>query len=154
MLLQPSAPYSKQVSASGPWRVRRRDGGRPFYSAVLEGACRLAVAGREPTIIEEGDFVLIPSSIDFTASSIEPPRGKRDTPYIVLPDGEVRHGDPSGPPDLQMLVGYCAFASSDAGILVSLLPDLVRVRGERRLGTLMELVRDESRALRPAREVI
>jgi len=53
-----------------------------------------------------------------------------------------------------MLVGYCAFASPDASVLVSLLPDLVRVRDERRLVTLVELVRDESRALRPAREVI
>jgi hypothetical protein len=35
-----------------------------------------------------------------------------------------------------MLIGYCVFGSPDAALLVSLLPQLVHVRGERRLGTL------------------
>lgn len=153
-LLQPSASFSKLVSGAGRWSVRRAESGRPFYCAVLEGASRLAVDGREPVILEQGDFVLIPSAFDFTASSLEPPRGKRDTAHVVLPDGEVRHGNSSGPPDVRMLVGYCVFASPDASLLVSLLPQFVHVRGERRLSTLVELVREESRERRPAREVI
>lgn len=153
-LLQPGAPFSKLVSGAGRWSVRRSEAGRPFYCAVLEGASRLAVDGWEPVILEKGDFVLIPSAFDFTASSLEPPRGKRDTPHAVLPGGEVRHGNPSGPPDVRMLVGYCVFASPDASLLVSLLPRFVHVRGERRLSTLVELVREESRERRPAREVI
>ncbi len=153
-LLQPQAPFSKLSSGSGRWSVRRAEAGRPFYCAILDGACRLAVDGREPMILEKGDFVLIPSAFNFTASSLEPPKGKRDTAYVVLPDGEVRHGNPSGPPDIRMLVGYCVFGSPDASLLVSLLPQLVYVRGERRLSTLVELVREESRERRPAREVI
>jgi transcriptional regulator GlxA family with amidase domain len=39
-------------------------------------------------------------------------------------------------------------------LLVSLLPQLVHVRGEPRLTTLVELLGEESRAQRPAREVI
>jgi AraC-like DNA-binding protein len=105
-------------------------------------------------ILERGDFVLIPSAFNFTASSLEPPRGKRDTAYVVLPNGEVRHGNPTGPPDVRMLVGYCVFGSPDASLLVSLLPQLVLVRGEKRLVTLVELVREESRARRPAPDVI
>jgi AraC-like DNA-binding protein len=153
-LLQPGAPSSKLVSGAGRWSVRRAEAGRPFYCAVLDGASRLAVDGRKPMILEKGDFVLIPSAFDFTASSLEPPSGRHDTAHVVLPDGEVRHGDSSGPPDVRMLVGYCVFASRDASVLVSLLPQLVHVRGERRLGTLVELVREESRERRPAREVI
>ncbi|EPX55001.1 Transcriptional regulator, AraC family [Cystobacter fuscus DSM 2262] len=153
-LLQPGAPFSKLVRGAGRWRVRRAEAGRPFYCAVLEGALRLAVDGRAPMILEKGDFVLIPSAFDFTASSLEPPPGRRDTAHVVLPDGEVRHGDPSGPPDVRMLVGYCVFASPDASLLVPLLPQLVHVRGERRLSTLVELVSEESRERRPAREVI
>jgi AraC-like DNA-binding protein len=153
-LLQPNAPFAKLSSGAGPWSVRRSDAGRPFYCAILEGASRLAVDGHEPLILEKGDFVLIPAAFDFTASSLAPPRGKRDTEHTVLPDGEVRHGNQDGPPDVRMLVGYCVFASPDASLLVSLLPQLVRVRGERRLSTLMELVREESRERRPAREVI
>ncbi len=153
-LLQPGPPFSKRVSGAGRWSVRRAESGRPFYCAVLEGTCLLAVSGRAPVVLEKGDFVLIPSAFDFTASSLEPPRGKRETAHTVLPDGEIRHGDSSGPPDVRMLVGYCVFASPDASLLVSLLPRFVHVRGERRLTTLVELVREESRERRPAREVI
>lgn len=153
-LLQPSAPFSKLVSGAGRWSVRRAEAGRPFYCALLEGASRFAVDGREPMILESGDFILIPSAFNFTASSLEPPRGKRDAGHVVLPDGEVRHGNSSGPPDVRMLVGSCVFASPDAALLVSLLPQLVHVRGEGRLSTLVELVREESRERRPAREVI
>jgi AraC-like DNA-binding protein len=153
-LLQPSAPFSKLVSGAGLWSVRRAEVGRPFYCAILDGASRLAVDGHAPMLLETGDFVLIPSAFDFTASSLEPPPREHDTAHIVLPDGEIRHGTASGPPDVRMLVGYCVFASPDARLLVSLLPQLVHVRGEWRLTTLMELVREEARARRPAREVI
>jgi AraC-like DNA-binding protein len=153
-LLQPSAPFAKLVSGAGPWSVRRADSGRPFYCVILEGASRLKVGVREPLTLATGDFALIPSAFDFTVSSLKPPRGKRHTGHVVLPDGEVRRGNPSGPPDVRMLVGYCVLASPDARLLVSLLPELVHVRGERRLGTLVELVREESRGQRPAREVI
>lgn len=154
MLLQPGAPSSKLVSGAGRWSVRRAEAGRPFYCVVLEGACRLAVDGRAPMVLERGDFVLIPSAFDFTASSLEPPMDARDSAHVMRPDGEMRHGHPSDPPNVRMLVGYCAFASPDARLLVSLLPQLVHVRGERRLATLVELVREESRERRPAREVI
>lgn len=153
-LLQPAAPFSKLASGAGRWSVRRSEAGRPFYCAILDGACRLTVDGREPLILEPGDFVLIPSAFDFTASSLEPPPDACDSAHVVLPDGEVRHGSPSETPDVRMLVGYCVFSSPDARLLVSLLPQLVHVRGEHRLSTLVELVREEARARRPAREVI
>lgn len=165
-LLQPRAPSSKLVSGAGRWSVRRAEAGRPFYCAVLEGATRLAVDGREPIVLEAGDFALIPSAFDFTVSSLEPPSDTpgdppgdtpddgRDAAYTVRPDGEARHGNPSAPPDVRMLVGYCVFASPDARLLVSLLPQLVHVRGGPRLATLVALVRDESRERRPAREVV
>ncbi|NPD28488.1 AraC family transcriptional regulator [Corallococcus exiguus] len=153
-LLQPGAPFSKRVSGAGLWRVRRSDPGRTFYCAVLEGLCRLAVTGSAPVTLQKGDFVLVPSALEFTVSSVEPPKGKRDPAHVMLPDGEIRHGDPSAAPDVRMLVGHCVFASPDAHLLVSLLPRFVHVRGERRLSTLVELVREESREQRPARDVI
>ena len=153
-LLQPGAPFSKLVSGAGRWCVRREEAGRPFYCAVLDGAIRLAVDGREPIIVDNGDFVLIPSAFEFTISSLEPPRTRRNSPHVMLPTGEVRVGISTASPDVRILVGHCAFASPDASLLVSLLPQLVHVRGERRLSTLVELVRDESRGQRPARMVI
>jgi AraC-like DNA-binding protein len=53
-----------------------------------------------------------------------------------------------------MLIGHCTFGSPDAALLVSLLPRLVHLRDQRRLGTLVELLREESRERRPARDVI
>jgi AraC-like DNA-binding protein len=77
-----------------------------------------------------------------------------DTSPVALLDGEFRLGIQSGPPDVRLLVGYCLFGSPDAALLVSLLPQLVHVRGERRLATIVQLVGEESRELRPARDVI
>jgi len=154
-LLQPGAPFSKVVSGAGPWRVRRSEAGQPFYGVILEGSCSLAVDGGEPISLQEGDFVLIPSAYGFTMSSLEPPESEDyDTAPVVLLHGEFRLGVQSGPPDVLLLVGHCVFGSPDAVLLVSLLPQLVHVRGERRLATLVQLVGEESRASRPARDVI
>jgi AraC-like DNA-binding protein len=154
-LLQPGAPFSKLVSGAGPWRVRRTETGRPFYCVIFEGSCRLAVDGREPITLQEGDFVLIPAVYGFAMSSLEPPPSEDShAPPVALPHGEFRHGTQGGPPDVRLLIGYCVFGSPDAALLVSLLPKLVHVRGEKRLATLVQLVGEESRELRPAREVI
>jgi len=154
-LLQPGAPFSKLVSGSGPWGVRRSEAGRPFYGVILEGSCRLAVDGHEPINLQKGDFVLIPSAYGFTMSSLGPVTPEVfDIRPTALLDGEFRHGIRSGPPDVRFLIGYCVFGSPDAALLVSLLPQLVHVRGEKRLATLVQLVREESREQRPAREVI
>ncbi len=61
---------------------------------------------------------------------------------------------PDGLPDVTMLIGHCSFGSPDAALLVALLPSLVHVRGEARLATLVELVSDESRGSRPARDLV
>lgn len=153
-LLRPSAPFAKVATAAGQWVARRAETGRPFFCAVVAGATRLTVEGREPVLLEQGDFVLVPAAFDFTVSSLEPPADGHDTPYVFRPDGEIRHGDPDAPPDVRMLVGYCVFASPDAQLLVSLLPQLVHVRGEPTLTTLVSLVHAEFRARRPARDVV
>ena len=159
-LLQPSAPFSKLVVASAPWAVRRAETGRPFYFAVLQGACRLTVDGpaqSDTMVLGEGDFALIPTGRSFATSSLErqPPHDKEvvTTPIAAMPGG-ARVGDPEGPVDLRMLVGNCVFGSPDAALLVPLLPQWVHVRGERRLSTLVQLVGDEARADRPAREIV
>jgi AraC-like DNA-binding protein len=154
-LLQPAASFSKVVSGAGPWRIRRSDAGQPFYCVILDGSCRLAADGHEPILLEEGDFVLIPAAYGFTMSSLDPPASEDSyTSPVALLHGGFRLGVQSGPPDVQLLVGHCVFGSPDAALLVSLLPQLVHVRGERRLATLVQLVGDESRELRPARDVI
>ncbi len=153
-LLQPAATVSKVVGGVGAWRLRRTDAGQPFYCVVLHGDCCLAAAGHEPTALIQGDFVLIPAAHDFTMSSIQAPAQGHYTEPVVLSDGQIRLGRPDGPPDILILVGHCAFGSPDAALLVSLLPQLVHVRGEARLATLVELVGEETRGSRPARELV
>ncbi|WP_428390852.1 AraC family transcriptional regulator [Lichenicoccus sp.] len=151
-LLQPSAALSKLVTASGCWAVRPPGMG-PFYAALLEGNCALSITGRVPVRLGEGDFMLIPAAEDFkVASLIPPPDGRVIEPVEIRP-GVFHLGEP-GAPDTRMLVGYCAFKSNDAALLVSLLPELVVVRGERRLTTLVELLSEEARAERPGRDEV
>jgi AraC-like DNA-binding protein len=154
-LLQPGTPFSKIVSGAGPWGVRRLEAGRPFYGVILDGSCRLAIDGQEPITLKQGDFVLIPSAYGFAMSSLAPVTPEAfDIAPVALPQGEFRLGIQSGLPDVRFLIGYCVFGSPDAALLVSLLPQLVHVRGERRLATLVQLVGEESREQRPARDVI
>jgi len=155
-LLQPTPTFSKVLSGAGRWRASRTEIGRPFYCVVLEGSLRLSVNGGEPLILQADDFVLVPEVFSFTITSIDPPDddGVISIAPTALPDGSFRFGDVSVAPEAQWLAGLCAFGSPDATLLVSLLPELVLVRGDRRLATLVKLVRDESRAQRPAREVV
>jgi len=153
-LLQPSASFSKLIEAAGRWRVRRAEAGRPFYAAVLDGVCRLTVDDHPPMIAEKGDFVLLPSLDDFATSSLDPPPENVVTPPVEIGPRRFRLGRRDGPAEVRMVVGYCAFGSADIALLLSLLPRLVHVRGEPRLATLVELVDEEARAARPARDVV
>lgn len=154
-LLRPGAPYAKVASASGAWRVRREEDGIVFYNLTLAGQALLEVDGRPPVLLEEGDFALIPAARGFTISSPDPvlPKGRFTEPVQIAP-GQVRIGDPDLPVTTQQLVGHCTFAARDAALLLTLLPDLVIIRGEARLATLIRLVADEARATRPGREAV
>lgn len=150
-MLQPHAEHSKLSSAAGPWSVRpwlRQN----FYCAILEGSCRLQVEGQAPLVLEAGDFVLLPATVAYTLSGHDGADGEgRVTLY---PDGEVRHGAPAGPADVRLLGGFCTFRSPDAALLATLIPQLVHIRGDRRLTSLVKLIVEEARARRAARDPI
>lgn len=154
-LLQPQATFSKVVSGAGQWRVRRGCGTDPFYCVVLEGGSRLSPNGQAPIALEAGDFVLIPQVLSFEMTSLEPPApSDTDSTPTELIGGGFRLGNTEIPAEVQLLIGHCVFGSPDAALLLSLLPELVHVRGDPRLGTLVKLVRDESLAQRPARDMV
>jgi AraC-like DNA-binding protein len=157
-LLRPRAPFSKLAEATGPFRLRRDDINEAFYCLVLMGRLKLEVDGKEPVILTAGDFALLPAVGGLTVSSLDPPPPPGHLSQAVYgDDGVVRIGKADSretPPEVQQLVGHCSFGSPDAELLVSLLPDMVVVRGEDRLASLATLVRDEARATRPARDVV
>lgn len=129
--------------------------GQPSFCVILEGTCRLTVGDSDDLVLAPGDFVLIPATWEFGMSSLVPPADRHASMLPVqLRPGEFRLGRQDGPPEVRYIVGYCEFGSPDAALLVSLLPKLIHVRGEHRLATLAELLREESLAQRPACEVI
>lgn len=152
-LLRPRTVFAKGISGAGRWAVRYAAFGHPSFCTVLEGRCRLAVEGQATVTLEAGDFILLPATPGFVMSGFEPA-----TPKLIVPDegpGEaLRHGTQDGPADVELLGGYFEFESPDAGLLVSLLPALVHVRGAGRLAALVELVAGEARADRAGRDLI
>jgi AraC-like DNA-binding protein len=153
-LLRPAARFSKQVSGAGQWRIRRSDAGQPFYCAVLEGSCSIALDDGAAVMLDAGDFVLVPAAHTVgMASADAPPEGVLSKP-VAIGEGHFRIGTQEGQPDLRILAGHCTFDSPDASLLVSLLPRLIHVRDEPRLATLVQLLGDESRERRPARDVV
>jgi AraC-like DNA-binding protein len=153
-LLQPAARFSKQVDGAGRWRIHREGTGEPFYCAVLEGRCRASLDGQPPMMLATGDFVLVPAVRDLVIESPEAPAPGRVVHPVEIGDGHFRVGDRNGPAELRLRIGHCAFGSPDAALLVPLLPQVVVTHGEPRLATLMQLVGDETRTRRPARELV
>ncbi|MCV0425388.1 MAG: AraC family transcriptional regulator [Roseibium sp.] len=154
-LLHPMAPYSKLAMASGPFRVHREDVNELFYCMLLSGRASLSVGGNSPVELRTDDFALIPTVSTFTLSSLDPPppQGLISRPELGE-DGIFRIGSSNSPEEVQLLVGHCSFASPDTELLVTLLPDIAIVHGEKRLATLATLVRDEVLSDRPACDVV
>ena len=154
-MLRPGTPFSKCVTGSGPWRVRRTQSPNPYYVAVLKGSIRYWDQQSGEVIVNAGDFILIPWAQDFMMWSDAP---SADTDMVInpviLPGGGYRVGSIDGPIDMRAMVGYCIFQSDDATLLSSLLPRLVVVRGEHRLAMLMQLLGDEAVGSKPGREVV
>lgn len=153
-LLQPAARFSKLVECAGSWKIHRKSTGEPFYCAVLEGRCRVTVDGQPSMTLQSGDFVLVPAMRDLINESLDAPPDAVSATPIQVGEGRFRVGRQDGPAELVMRIGHCSFGSPDAELLVPLLPQVVFVRGEPRLATLMQLVGEETRARRPARELI
>jgi len=154
-LLQPRTVFSKCISGAGRWGVRYSAFEQPSFCAVLEGSCRLAVDGHRALTLETGDFVLLPATPGFTMSGFEPVRPERIDPKVTLsPTGEVRHGRRGGRPDVRLLGGYFVFDSSDAALLVSLLPAVLHVRGAAQLSAIVRLVADEASERRSGRDLV
>lgn len=154
-LLRPRAVFTKGISGAGCWGVRYADFGHPSFCIVIEGSCRLAVDGQKELTLEAGDFVLLSTTPGFTMSGFEPVIPQFIDPHVAaLADGEVRHGKQDGPPSVRMLGGYFIFDSEDSGLLVSLLPRQVHIRGVERLSVLVRLLTDEAAEQRPGRELV
>ncbi|HEY8880645.1 MAG TPA: AraC family transcriptional regulator [Roseateles sp.] len=152
-LLQPRAVFANPISGKGDWAVRYSEYGQPSFCIMLEGRCLLAVDGCEPATLSAGDFVLLPATPPFTLSSFGPaPTVHIDPKLVPGGNGERRHGDMAGEPDMRSLGGAFVFEGADPGLLISLLPRVVHVKGSERLAQLVRLVGEEYEEQRPGNE--
>lgn len=150
-LLRPEAVFANLISGKGDWAVRYADFGRPSFCVMLEGSCRLAVDGHEPTVLSAGDFVLLPTTPPFTLSSAVPVPPVHLDPTQVPEGPELRYGERTGPPDMRSVGGSFVFDCADPGLLVSLLPKVVHVRASVRLSQLVQMVGEETADEKPGK---
>jgi AraC-like DNA-binding protein len=154
-LLRPRTVFTKAISGAGCWGVRYTDFGHPSFCIVLEGSCRLAVDGQTPLVLEAGDFVLLPTTPGFTMSGGEPVTPEPVDPHVgAHAPEEIRHGRQDGPADVRLLGGYFIFGSADSGLLVSLLPQQIHVRGVERLSIFVKLLTEEAAHHRSGRDLV
>ena len=154
-LLKPRAVFANIISGKGEWAVRYAEYGQPSFCIMLEGQCRLAVDGHEPVTLSVGDFVLLPSTPPFTISSFGPaPMVHIDPKVVPGGDGERRHGDMAGEPDMRSLGGAFLFDGADPKLLVTLLPQVVHVKGSQRLAQLVRMVGEEYEDPQPGKELV
>ncbi len=154
-MLKLKVVLSKTVSGAGNWRVRRSELGQPFYCAILSGSCHFEIEGHALLTLHTGDFILIPAAYNFAMTSIQGPEsGTTDSTPIAVSAGHFRLGNAHASSEMLAMIGHCVADSPDAGLLVSLLPEFVFVRDEKRLAMLVQLVRDEAQAQRACKEMI
>lgn len=153
--LSPRAVIANLVSGKGNWSVRYARYGLPSFCIVLEGDALLTVDGHGPITLSAGDFVLLPTTPGFLLSSFVPAPPVYLDPFQVAGGrGEVRYGEPTGVADMRALGGSFQFDHADPALLVSLLPEVVHVRGSARLSQLVHMVGEESAEEKPGCEFI
>lgn len=153
-LLRPHAAMSKPITGRGIWGVSYAAYGMPGFAVVLRGQCWLCLELETRVSLNRGDFVLLPSAPAFSLFSrpgVECiPRQPSDKP--------VRHGDPDGEPDFEMLGGAFRIDPVNAPLLVSLLPGMIHIRSTvnetTRLTSIINLIMEECGADCAGRDMI
>jgi AraC-like DNA-binding protein len=153
-LLRPSLSISKMVEAGGRWQVVRSDMASPFYCAMVEGSCKVQVAGQAPVALEAGDFILIPDLNGFSMTSNVPPSLREAAQPLEIGPGRVRLGPADATVEMRALIGHCRFETPARDLLLSLMPEMIHVSGHNRLMALVPIIHEETRAGRPGRELI
>ncbi|MBM7519688.1 AraC family transcriptional regulator [Nocardioides nitrophenolicus] len=153
-LLRPRDVLSKRIAGAGAWGVRYRAFGQPGFCVVLEGSCRLAVEHEEEIVLEQGDFVLLPTTPAFELTGFREVDPVSWDPRLMTADDLDADYTEGQDPEVRILGGSFVFDSPDATLLSSLLPSVVHVRGIEHFAPLVSLVADEALADRPGRELV
>jgi AraC-like DNA-binding protein len=153
-LLRPSAAVAKPIAAGGRWGVRYDAYDAPGFTIVLTGEAWLTFAGQEPLRLQEGDFILLPTTPAFMLGSEPGVIGVQVEPR----DEAVRHGDQEGEPDFVALGGSFTFERANTTLLLSLLPRLIHIPAAEgratRIGRTIQLLAEECTTDHPGKELV
>lgn len=153
-LIRPTAVFSKSITGRGNWGVHYGAYEAPGFSVIIKGHCWLETEGNESILLNQGDFILLPTSPAFSLRSH--PEAQCVTGWPK--NASVRHGEQEGEPDFEALGGTFQLDPVNAPLLLALLPDKIHIRAAEgdtgRLTRIIELILDESSTERPGREMI
>jgi AraC-like DNA-binding protein len=158
-LLRPQAILSKIVHGGGRWGVRYPAVGQPSFGLVIKGSCWFAVDGVPATVLQTGDFVLLPATPGFTMASDPEVEPKLLEPVPSENQGEeFVHGDTTIEPSVSLLAGHFTFDPINSSILVDLLPRILHIRASDpaidSVARIVELVKLETREKRPGQTLV
>ncbi|MDQ2763073.1 MAG: AraC family transcriptional regulator [Pseudomonadota bacterium] len=158
-LLRPQTLLWKCIEANGRWALRFPDHREPHFGLVVAGRCWLRLSAEPATPLQEGDYVLLPSSRSYSFFS-DPgvPAVPSDDAFRNADEGRIRLGDGGDDTACRLVGGQFRFAPANAGLLLSFLPDLVHIRssddGAEQIRTIMALIGQEASSMRPGGELI
>lgn len=126
----------------------------PGFTIILKGECWVSFEESQPIRLEAGDFLLLPSTPAFTLSS-HPGVGCK---FRDPTDQAVRHGEQDGEASFESIGGSFRIEQINAPLVLALLPRFVHLSATEgrsaRLGTVVQLIRDECASQEPARDMI
>jgi AraC-like DNA-binding protein len=137
-LLRPRTVVMSGVYASVPWAIQFDPFPHVKLGGVVRGECWLALEGRKPVLLREGDFYLLanpPRYVMASALTVKPRPAKRVWASAV--EGAVRLGPPTAD-ETSICGGHFAFDDPNAPLLLDVLPLLVHVRAGDPRGALFE----------------
>ncbi|MBE3638157.1 AraC family transcriptional regulator [Mangrovicoccus algicola] len=148
--LRPHDCVAAGLDAGGAWSIRFERHAGLKCNAILKGRCWLAMEGRDPISLEEGDCVILPHGRSFVMSA-KRPRDGRDAETVYAP---VSHGGTAmlgGGGDFFMMGSRFLVSGLPADRLLRTLPSVMHIRAGAEQASLKWVLNGIASELRNAR---
>lgn len=160
-LLRPKTVLMGSMAAHGDWGVQVPAQPGPVLYFVIAGACWFQAESGEAIRVRAGDFILSAKPVRdvFLSRPGERPVLSDDAfKERHMVDGEIRIGDEALGEATRILGGVILCEETNADLLAEMMPRLVHVSGEdrigARLGTLVAFIREEANRMGPGSDLV
>lgn len=158
-LLRPRGLLWKQAEARRDWAVRYPANNGAVFCLVASGSCVFQMPGRKPSLLREGDFLLLTAPPAWTlgsSSELVPADFVKVQPRAGVVRGTL--GSRKSGPVTRLVGGHFWFDDANAPLLDGLLPEIVEIRSSNadaaRLRGVLDLIGNEASADRPGRSLV